>query len=59
MPSLRVVRPSVPETVEQAITRAIAPVAADRFTSAGEFARALATDHCHAGGHAHRRLGGC
>ena len=35
------VRPSVPESVEQAVTRALAPVAADRFASAAEFARAL------------------
>jgi eukaryotic-like serine/threonine-protein kinase len=34
-------RPSVPESVEQAVSQALAPVAADRFASAAEFARAL------------------
>jgi eukaryotic-like serine/threonine-protein kinase len=41
VPRLRHVRPSVPESVEQAVTRALAPVAADRFASAAEFAQAL------------------
>ena len=41
VPPVRHVRPSVPESVEQAVTRALAPVAADRFASAAEFARAL------------------
>jgi eukaryotic-like serine/threonine-protein kinase len=41
VPRVRHVRPSVPASVEQAITRALAPVAADRFASAAEFARAL------------------
>jgi serine/threonine-protein kinase len=41
VPRLRHVRSSVPESVEQAVTRALAPVAADRFASAAEFARAL------------------
>jgi serine/threonine-protein kinase len=41
VPRLRHARPSVPESIEQAVTRALAPLAADRFTSAGEFARAL------------------
>jgi eukaryotic-like serine/threonine-protein kinase len=41
VPSVRRVRPSVPEAIDQAIQRALAPVAADRFASAGEFARAL------------------
>ncbi|MBA3317316.1 MAG: protein kinase, partial [Gemmatimonadales bacterium] len=41
VPQVRRVRPSVPEHVEQAITRALAPVAADRFASAAEFTRAL------------------
>jgi serine/threonine-protein kinase len=40
---LRVVRPSVPETVEQAVCRALAPVPADRFASAAELGRALET----------------
>ena len=41
IPRVRHVRPSVPESVEQAVTRALAPVAADRHASAAEFARAL------------------
>jgi TolB-like protein/tRNA A-37 threonylcarbamoyl transferase component Bud32 len=41
VPRVRHVRPSVPESVEQAVTRALTPVAADRFASAAEFARAL------------------
>ena len=41
VPRVRRVRPSVPESVEAAVTRALAPVAADRFASAAEFARAL------------------
>ena len=41
VPRVRVMRPSVSEGVEQAITRALAPVAADRFASAADFARAL------------------
>ena len=40
-PSVRQVRPSVPESVERAVRQALAPVAADRFASAAEFARAL------------------
>jgi serine/threonine protein kinase/TolB-like protein/Tfp pilus assembly protein PilF len=41
VPSVRRVRPNVPEGVDEAIRRALAPVAADRFGSAGDFARAL------------------
>ena len=41
VPQVRRVRPSVPESVEQAVTRALAPVPADRFANATEFARAL------------------
>jgi TolB-like protein/Tfp pilus assembly protein PilF len=41
VPRVRLVRTSVPESMEQAVTRALAPVAADRFASAAEFARAL------------------
>jgi len=43
VPSVRRVRPSVPETIDQAIQRALALVAADRFANAGDFARALQT----------------
>jgi eukaryotic-like serine/threonine-protein kinase len=41
VPHVRHVRPSVPEELEHAVTLALAPVAADRFASAAEFARAL------------------
>jgi serine/threonine-protein kinase len=41
MPRVRVVRPSVPEGVERVVTRALAPVAADRFATAADFLRAL------------------
>jgi TolB-like protein/predicted Ser/Thr protein kinase len=41
VPSVRRVRTNVPEGLDQAIRRALAPVAADRFGSAGDFARAL------------------
>jgi serine/threonine-protein kinase len=41
VPSVRRGRPSVPEGVDQAIQRALAPVPADRFATAAEFARAL------------------
>jgi len=41
VPSVRRVRPSVPESVDHAIQRALAPVPADRFAGAGQFAQAL------------------
>jgi serine/threonine-protein kinase len=40
-PRVRVVRPNVPESLERAVIRALAPVAADRFTSAADFMRAI------------------
>ncbi|MGN6378230.1 MAG: protein kinase domain-containing protein, partial [Gaiellales bacterium] len=40
-PSVRSVRPNVPEPVDQAIRRALAPIAADRFASAAQFAQEL------------------
>jgi len=40
---LRVVRPSVPEAIDAAVAKALDKTPADRFTSAGEFARALDT----------------
>jgi serine/threonine-protein kinase len=40
-PSARAVRPSVPGQVDEAIRKALAPVAADRFGSMGEFVQAL------------------
>jgi len=42
VPSLRRVRPSVPDAVEQAVNRALARVPADRFATAAQFAQALA-----------------
>ena len=42
VPSVREHRPAVPEPVEQAMRKALAPVPADRFASAGDFGRALA-----------------
>ncbi len=42
VPHVRTLRESVPESVEQALTRALAKVPADRFQTAAEFARALA-----------------
>jgi eukaryotic-like serine/threonine-protein kinase len=41
VPSVRKVRPGVPESVDQATRRALAPLAADRFATAAEFGRAL------------------
>jgi tetratricopeptide (TPR) repeat protein len=41
LPSLRVVRDGVPSAVEQAVHKALARSAADRFRTAGQFARAL------------------
>jgi tetratricopeptide (TPR) repeat protein len=40
---LRVVRDTVPEGVDAAVARALSKVPADRFSSAGEFARELST----------------
>ena len=42
MPHVRTLRESVPEALEQAITRALAKAPADRFQTAAEFARTLA-----------------
>jgi serine/threonine-protein kinase len=41
VPRVRTVRPSVSEALEQAVTKALALVPADRFASAAEFAQAL------------------
>jgi hypothetical protein len=41
---LRVVRGTIPLAMERATERALAKVPADRFSSAGEFARALSTE---------------
>jgi serine/threonine-protein kinase len=42
-PRMRVVRPGVPDGIERVVTRALAPVAADRYSTAAEFIRALVT----------------
>jgi serine/threonine-protein kinase len=44
VPPLHTVRATVPEAVEEAIERALAKVPADRFATAGEFARALTAE---------------
>ena len=41
VPRVRQARPSVPEHVDAAVSRALAPVAADRFETVEDFARAL------------------
>jgi serine/threonine-protein kinase len=41
VPSVRKVRPSVPASVDQTVQRALAPLPADRFATAADFARAL------------------
>jgi eukaryotic-like serine/threonine-protein kinase len=41
VPSVRGVRPNVPESVDQAIRKALAPIPADRFASASQLAAAL------------------
>ncbi len=42
VPSLRSVRPTVPESLERILTRVLAKVPADRFATATEFGQALA-----------------
>jgi serine/threonine-protein kinase len=42
-PSVRRLRPSVPESVDETIRRALAPLPADRFGSIAEFGRAIAS----------------
>jgi len=39
--SIRVVRPALPQALDQALARALAPIPADRFSSANEFSKAL------------------
>lgn len=41
VPSVRQARPSIPESVDQAVTQALAVIPADRFASAADFAHAL------------------
>jgi len=55
-PSVQRVRPSVPEGVDQAIRKALAPVAADRFSTVAQFAQALATAERRNGGPTERAL---
>jgi tetratricopeptide (TPR) repeat protein/tRNA A-37 threonylcarbamoyl transferase component Bud32 len=45
VPSPRRLRRSIPLGVDQAILRGLAPTPADRFATAGEFARALTAQH--------------
>jgi TolB-like protein/tRNA A-37 threonylcarbamoyl transferase component Bud32 len=42
VPGIRAARPSVPEAMDRAVQRALAPAPADRFPTAGQFAQALA-----------------
>jgi eukaryotic-like serine/threonine-protein kinase len=42
VPSVRRLRPNVPESVDEAIRRSLAPIPADRFGSVADLARALA-----------------
>jgi len=42
VPSLRRLRPSVPEALERVVLTALAPIPADRFATSGQFAQALA-----------------
>jgi serine/threonine-protein kinase len=41
VPSVRRLRPNVPESVDEAIRRSLAPIPADRFGSVAEFAREI------------------
>jgi serine/threonine-protein kinase len=43
VPSLRRLRPSVPERLERVVLTALAPIPADRFATPGKFAEALST----------------
>ena len=51
---IRVVRDVVPQTIDDAVTKALAKVPSDRFASAGEFAAALAATPVPAGRPARR-----
>jgi eukaryotic-like serine/threonine-protein kinase len=55
-PSVRHSRPSVPEAVDRAIRKALSAVAADRFASGTDFARALETGERSAGTRRGRRV---
>jgi eukaryotic-like serine/threonine-protein kinase len=45
VPSVRRTRPNVPETVDRAVQRALAPIPADRFATPAQFAQALGGGH--------------
>ena len=46
VPSVRCLRPSISEGVDQAVSRALAPIAADRFATVADFVSSLqSTDH--------------
>ena len=53
-PSVRAVRPNVPESVDQAIRKALAPVPADRFATMSQFGQALQADGEDGARRAHR-----
>jgi serine/threonine-protein kinase len=53
-PSVRTVRPNLPAELDEAIRRALAPVAADRFDSLEQFAQALTMVDGRTGGQADR-----
>ena len=54
VPHVRTLRVSVPEALEQVLTKALACAPADRFQSAGEFARALSLPTTQAPTSSHR-----
>ncbi len=58
VPSLRVVRDTIPQGIERVVNKALARVPADRFTTAAEFAQAIATASKEASSiiRSHRRL---
>ena len=53
-PSIRIIRPGIPVSVDAALRRALAPVPADRFATTADFARALTAAASDAGIAAHR-----
>ncbi len=52
-PRLRSLRPDVPAAVDEAVHRALARMAADRFPTAAQFGDALAMERGQSGGYAH------
>jgi len=55
VPAMSAVRETIPRHVEAAVGKALARVPADRFATAGDFARALASSESAASGSAERR----